>query len=263
MERQLHQTVQLIPGCLDYPKGKTSGIATVFQINAPSYSWKTTAFTPTFPDEDGSLWAFWSGILQTSIRSRASSIRSTTWSNLGINTIELMPVNEFEGNSSWGYNPNYYFAVDKYYGPKNDLKKLIDTLHQNGMAVILDVVYNHSFGTSPYVMLYWDKQNSRPAANSPFFNPIPKHDYNVGNDMNHESPSTKQYISNALKFWLREFRVDGFRFDLSKGLHRRIHSGTLLPLHCMMPQGCHPFGICWYCLESEPGGLCDPGTFCG
>jgi glycosidase len=208
------------PGMLDYPKGKTSGIATVFQINAPSYSWKTTAFTPPsrtkmvvyellvrdFTDKHS-----FQGVIDT----------INYLKHLGINTIELMPVNEFEGNSSWGYNPNYYFAVDKYYGPKNDLKKLIDTLHQNGMAVILDVVYNHSFGTSPYVMLYWDKQNSRPAANSPFFNPIPKHDYNVGNDMNHESPSTKQYISNALKFWLREFRVDGFRFDLSKGFTQK------------------------------------------
>ena len=138
-----------------------------------------------------------------------------------------MPVNEFEGNSSWGYNPNYYFAVDKYYGTKNSLKKLIDICHQNGIAVILDVVYNHSFGTSPYVMMWWDKANNRPAANSPFFNPIPKHDYNVGFDFNHESIATKRYISKALKFWIDEFKIDGYRFDLSKGFTQKNSLGDV------------------------------------
>jgi hypothetical protein len=75
-------------------------------------------------------------------------------------------------------------------------------------------------------MLYWNKINNRPAANSPFYNPIPKHDFNVGNDMNHESPASKQYISRALKFWLQEFRVDGFRFDLSKGFTQKNTLGN-------------------------------------
>jgi glycosidase len=209
-------TSSTYPGMLEYPKGKTSGIATVLQINAPSYTWKTATFTPP----SFSKLVVYELLVRdfTNKHSFQGVIDTISYlKRMGINTIELMPVNEFEGNSSWGYNPNYYFAVDKYYGPKNNLKKLIDTCHQNGIAVVLDVVYNHSMGTTPYAMLYWDKQNNRPAANSPFFNPVPKHDYNVGNDMNHESPSTKQYISNALKFWLSEFRVDGFRFDLSKG----------------------------------------------
>jgi 1,4-alpha-glucan branching enzyme len=51
--------------------------------------------------------------------------------NLGINAVELMPVNEFEGNESWGYNPSFYFAADKYYGPADDLKKFIDYAHSN------------------------------------------------------------------------------------------------------------------------------------
>ncbi len=213
------------PGMLPYPKGKTSGIATVLQINAPSYSWKTNSFTPPAR----TTMVVYELLVRdfTDKHSFQAVIDTIKYlKHLGINAIELMPVNEFEGNSSWGYNTSYYFAVDKYYGPKNDLKKLIDTCHQSGIAVILDVVYNHAFGTSPYVMLYWDKLNNRPAATSPFYNPVPKHDYNVGNDMNHESPSSKQYISNALKFWLQEFRVDGFRFDLSKGFTQKNTLGN-------------------------------------
>ena len=65
-----------------------------------------------------------------------------------------MPVNEFEGNSSWGYNPVFYFAVDRYYGPENDLKRLVNEAHKQGIAVILDAVLNHSFGQSSMVRLY-------------------------------------------------------------------------------------------------------------
>ena len=65
-----------------------------------------------------------------------------------------MPVNEFEGNTSWGYNPSFYFAVDKYYGTKNDLRAFVDECHGQGMAVIIDLVLNHSFGQSPFYLLY-------------------------------------------------------------------------------------------------------------
>jgi hypothetical protein len=62
----------------------------------------------------------------------------------------------------------------------------------------MDIVLNHAFGTSPYVMLYWDAANNRPSAESPFYNPIAKHDFNVGFDMNHESAATKEYVSRIL-----------------------------------------------------------------
>ena len=61
-----------------------------------------------------------------------------------------MPFNEFEGNNSWGYNPDFYFAPDKYYGPKNTLKEFIDSCHTKGIAVIMDMALNHSFGLIPW-----------------------------------------------------------------------------------------------------------------
>ena len=74
---------------------------------------------------------------------------------LEINAIELMPTNEFEGNSSWGYNPNYYFAPDKYYGPRNNFKAFVDACHERGIAVIIDLVLNHAYGSCPFVQMYW------------------------------------------------------------------------------------------------------------
>ncbi|HET7896105.1 MAG TPA: alpha-amylase family glycosyl hydrolase, partial [Flavisolibacter sp.] len=140
---------------------------------------------------------------------------------LGINAIEIMPFNEFEGNNSWGYNPDFYFTPDKYYGPASNLKRFIDSAHRRGIAVIMDIALNHQFGLSPMVQLYWDAANNRPAANNPWFNPVPKHAYNVGYDMNHESADTKYFVDRVVQHWLQQYKIDGFRFDLAKGFTQK------------------------------------------
>ena len=204
------------PNLKPYPNGLADGIVSVLQTEQQPYIWVTNTFEP--PAKTDLI--VYELLIRDFIGAHSFAVLKDTLSylkTLGINAIELMPINEFEGNLSWGYNPNFYFAPDKYYGPKNTVKEFIDVCHSQGFAVILDVVYNHSFGTSPYVKLYWDSENNRPAANSPFYNPVPKHDFNVGYDMNHESQATKQYISRAIKFWIEEYRVDGYRLDLSKG----------------------------------------------
>jgi len=143
---------------------------------------------------------------------------------LGVNVLELMPVNEFEGNSSWGYNPSFYFAPDKYYGPKNDLKKLIDECHKRGIAVVIDLVLNHSYGQSPLVRMYFE--NGKPAANNPWYNVdhnFQNPDAHWGYDFNHESPHTKAFVDSVNTFWLTHYKVDGFRFDFTKGFSNTIY----------------------------------------
>ncbi len=210
----------------DPPAGKTQGIATVLQTAQQPYSWTSTSFNPPAVTD---MVIYELLIRDFTDKHSFQSIIDTLGylKTLGINTIELMPVSEFEGNLSWGYNPNYYFAVDKYYGPAKDLKRLIDICHQNGIAVVLDMVLNHAFGTSPYVLLYWDATINKPSADSPFYNTIEKHDYNVGYDMNHESPDTKVYVSRILKYWISEYHVDGYRFDLSKGFTQKNTLGNV------------------------------------
>lgn len=137
--------------------------------------------------------------------------------NLGVNAIELMPIMEFEGNESWGYNPMYFFAPDKYYGKKEDLKNFIQACHQRGIAVILDMVLNHAFGLNPMVRMYWDEAAGKPAADSPWFNQDPTHPFNVGYDFNHESTYTQDFVDSVNAYWVNEYHFDGYRFDLSKG----------------------------------------------
>jgi 1,4-alpha-glucan branching enzyme len=140
---------------------------------------------------------------------------------LGINAIELMPVTEFNGNDSWGYNPTFMFAVDKYYGTKNKLKEFIDKCHASGIAVIMDMVLNHQDLPNPYVMMDFDFTGMKPNPSNKWFNVTATHPYSVFFDMNHESAYTQHYVDTINYHWLREYKIDGFRYDLSKGFTQK------------------------------------------
>ena len=212
------------PGLIQYPVGLTSNVVSVMQPGQTPYQWQVTNFQKPAKEK---LVVYELLIRDFTSAQTYKSITDTLGylQRLGINCLELMPVMEFEGNNSWGYNPMFHMAVDKWYGPRNELKKLIDEAHKKGIAVVLDMVLNHAFGLNPMVRLYWDAANNRPAANSPWFNAIPRHPYNVGYDFNHETQATKDYVDRVNKFWIEEYKFDGFRFDLSKGF-TQTNSGS-------------------------------------
>jgi len=154
--------------------------------------------------------------------------------NLKINAIKIMPVMEFEGNMSWGYNTAFHLAPDKRYGPANKLKEFIDLCHQNGIAVILDIALNHVFGRSPLERMWmldpdgdgWANTNTngeRTTFENPYINLTPRHTFNVGSDLNHFLASgpgvnmTKTYVTRAIQTWIQDYKIDGFRWDLTKG----------------------------------------------
>lgn len=147
--------------------------------------------------------------------------------HLGVNAIELMPVQEFAGNNSWGYNPTFMFAPDKAYGTKTALKEFIDAAHAEGIAVIMDVVFNHQEIPNPYVALWFDLQTYKVTPDNPMFNVDATHPFSVFYDMNHESELTQFYMDTTLHYWLNEYRIDGFRFDLSKGFTQNNTGGNV------------------------------------
>lgn len=209
-------TADVYPNLKPYPTGSTTGIVSVMQASPPAYTWKNTSFTRPAKNK----LVIYELHVRDFIAAHNYKVLKDTLSylsNLGVNAIELMPINEFEGNDSWGYNPDFYFAPDKYYGTENDLKAFIDECHSRGIAVIQDMVLNHSFGSSPMVQLYFNSSTQKPASNSPWFNVDPTHPYNVGYQFNHESVATKYFAKNVMKFWMSEYKIDGFRFDLAKG----------------------------------------------
>ena len=214
------------PDLIDYPKGKTTGLVSVLQTAEPEYEWTATDFER--PAKENLV------IYELLMRDFLATHHYLTLidtlnylQNLGINAIELMPVNEFDGNLSWGYNPAYYLAPDKYYGTKNDLKALIDSCHRRGIAVILDVVLNHSTGASPLAALYWDNNTNNVTAENPWYNVTATHDFNVFHDFNHESEYTRAFSKRVMSHWIEEYKVDGYRFDLSKGFTQNNTLGNV------------------------------------
>ena len=203
------------PNLKPYPTGQTTGIVSILQTNQTPYVWTATNFQR--PARTNLV--VYELLMRDFIgRHDYQTLRDTLnyLSRLGVNAIELMPINEFDGNDNWGYSPDFYFAPDKYYGTKLAFKQFIDECHRRGIAVILDMVLNHSTGQSPMVQLYQDA-NGNPAANNPWFNQTATHPYNVYNDMNHESLFTKYFSKQVMTFWLQEYKIDGYRFDLAGG----------------------------------------------
>lgn len=201
---------------LTYPQGAI-GLVSVFKIQQDTYNWQVTEFT--MPQKENMV------IYEMLLRDFTQSAningalqRLDYLKDLGITAIELMPIQEFDGNNSWGYNPTHYFAPDKAYGTPEMYKQFIDECHKRGIAVILDMVFNQATGNCPFVKMYWDSSKNRPLPNNPWMNELAPHPYSVFEDFNHSYAGTRNYFKQVLKYWITEFKIDGYRMDLTKGL---------------------------------------------
>lgn len=205
------------PDLLDYPTGKgANGYVTVIQPGKPKYEWSEATLNFKRPNKNNlviyELWIY----DYTEGRSLKGLMKRLDYiQNLGVNAIELMPICEFDGNYNWGYSPNHYFAPDRAYGSETMYKEFIDECHKRGIAVILDMVFNHATGLNPMNKLY---PYGSDLANNPWFNVNVPHSDNVYEDWNHGFAPAKEMFTRALKYWLTEYKVDGFRLDLSHGL---------------------------------------------
>lgn len=211
------------PNLKAYPSGKTTGIVSVFYANAPAYNWQNTTFTK--PAQKNLV--IYELLPRDFVATHSYQTITDTLNyiaRLGVNAIELMPVNEFEGNDSWGYNSNFMFALDKYYGTPNAYKAFIDACHSRGIAVIQDIVLEDQFGSSPMVQMYATSTGS-PAANSPWFDQTNMHPDAVGYQLNHSLAATQYFTENVMKYWMQEYHIDGFRFDEAKG-YTQVNSGN-------------------------------------
>ncbi|HET6254450.1 MAG TPA: alpha-amylase family glycosyl hydrolase [Puia sp.] len=204
------------PNLKTFPAAAAGTLASILQTGQTPYNWQVTNFQRPAKSNlriyelwlsDFTAAGNWQGLIDT----------LGYLKHLGINAVEIEPFCNFEGSNSWGYNPNFYFAPDKVYGTPTAIRQLVDACHQQGMAVIMDLVMNHSFGSSPMVQMYWNSALGVPAANNPWFNQYPTHAFNVGYQFNHESPATIDFTRRVIDYWLTSYHVDGYRWDLAKG----------------------------------------------
>jgi 1,4-alpha-glucan branching enzyme len=209
------------PDLPPYPAGQEREV-TVLQTGQTPYNWSAATTNFVKPEKDNLV------VYEVLVRDFDANKsfqnlidRIDYFKNLKINAIQLMPVMEFEGTESWGYNTSFHLALDKAYGTASKLKEFVDLCHQNGIAVILDVALNHAFGRNPMDRMWMSDPDGDgwggPASDNPYFNVTATHSYGVGNDFNHQSAYTKYYVKRVIKQWVQEFKIDGFRWDLTKG----------------------------------------------
>ncbi len=216
------------PNLKPYPVNKTTGLVSILHPARETYQWQTTDFNPPAPEDMVIYELLIRDFVETSAIKDVME-KLDYLEELGVNVIELMPINQFEGNISWGYNPALYFATDKAYGTIEDYKRFIDECHSRGIAVVLDIVLNHSFNLSPHVQMYFDPNAGnwgKPSPDNPWFlEDCPHEPWCWGNTFDQNSPYVHEMFNRITEFWLTEFRVDGFRFDFTKGFTNQQTGG--------------------------------------
>jgi 1,4-alpha-glucan branching enzyme len=140
-------------------------------------------------------------------------------STLGINAIELMPVNEYPGDYSWGYLVRHYFATESSYGSTEDLKRFIDECHARGIRVFIDGIYNHTDAECPLLLIdrnYWYYEHMHyPEDPANYWGP----EFNYDNyDEKLDVKPAWKYIGDVLRYWVQEYHIDGIRFDAVRQL---------------------------------------------
>ncbi|KPQ36448.1 MAG: 1,4-alpha-glucan branching enzyme [Phormidesmis priestleyi Ana] len=136
--------------------------------------------------------------------------------SLGVNALELMPIQSCPMEIGWGYNLRHYFALRSSYGKPTDLKQLIDQCHERNISVLLDIVLNHSEAESPLTKIdydYWYRREAKDPDNSWG----PEFDYNHYDDNYNRYPA-RDFMRDMVNFWITEYHFDGLRFDAVKQL---------------------------------------------
>ncbi|QCE41547.1 alpha-amylase family glycosyl hydrolase [Psychroserpens sp. NJDZ02] len=207
------------PNLPTYPVGQEREV-TVLQTGQIAYPWVVTDFNKP-KKEDLVIYEVLIRDFDADRNFQDLIDKIAYFKNLNVNAIQLMPIMEFEGNESWGYNTSFHLALDKFYGTETKLKEFIDLCHQNDIAVILDVALNHAFGRNPMNRMWMTDADGdgwgEPSTENPYFNTTARHSYSVGSDFNHQSLLTQHYVERVVKHWVEEFKIDGLRWDLTKG----------------------------------------------
>ena len=215
----------IYPDLKPYPHDKTTGLVSIMHPGRTPYEWQVADFTPPAKEDMVIYELLIRDFVETSaIKTVMDSLDYLQ--KLGVNVIELMPINQFGGNISWGYNPMTYFATDKAYGTRDDYKRFIDAAHARGMAVVIDIVLNHTDDPSPLLQMYWNSNLNRPSPQNPWYlETCPHQPWCWFQTFDQNSVYTHEYFKRILQYWLTEFKIDGFRFDFTKGFTNQQTGG--------------------------------------
>ncbi len=133
--------------------------------------------------------------------------------SLGVSAVKLMPVNEFPGDRSWGYNPSDPYAIESAFGGPDGLKRFVKACHENGLAVLIDVVHNH-YGPSDLEMWQYDGWSQNGLGGIFFYNEGWKASTLWGSTrLDYGRQEVKDYVHGQIRMFVEDYHVDGFRWD--------------------------------------------------
>ncbi|HET7116481.1 MAG TPA: alpha-amylase family glycosyl hydrolase [Hanamia sp.] len=204
------------PGLKAFPIQAAGTLAGVLETGQTPYTWNDNSFVK--PDKRNLV--IYELLIRDFVATQSWNTLTDTLNylkKLGINAIEVLPFCNFEGASSWGYNPNFFFAPDKVYGTPDAVKHFVDVCHQNGIAVIMDLAMQDVFGSSPLASMYWNSSTNTPTLQNPWLDSLPTHPFNVGYQFNHSSQATIDLRNRVYAYWINNYHLDGYRFDLAGG----------------------------------------------
>ncbi len=147
--------------------------------------------------------------------------RLASLAELGVSALEIMPVGQFPGERNWGYDGVHPFAVQNTYGGPFGLQRLVDAAHRHGLAVILDVVYNHFGPEGNYFGMF-----------GPYF--TDRYSTPWGKAVNYDGPDcgpVRQMVLDNARMWIRDFHIDGLRLDAVHAIYDFSDVHILAPLH--------------------------------
>lgn len=147
---------------------------------------------------------------------------------LGINVIQVMPIAEFAGDLSWGYNPAHLFAVESAYGGPDGFKRLVKEAHRRDIAVILDVVYNH-FGPSDLDLWQFDGWQENDKGGIYFYNDHRSQTPWGDTRPDYGREEVRRFIHDNVMMWLKDYHLDGLRYDMTVYIHSTNAGGEAIP----------------------------------
>jgi maltooligosyltrehalose trehalohydrolase len=169
-------------------------------VDAAAFAWSDGGWTPP-PCHEAVIYEMHVGTFTREGTFDAALTHLPGLAAMGVNAVELMPIAEFAGDRNWGYDGVALFAPESSYGGPDGLRRFVDAAHRAGLAVLLDVVYNHFGPAGNYTGLY-AAEYLDPTENTPW-----------GAAINFLSDDVRRFYRENLLHWVHEYHIDGFRFD--------------------------------------------------
>ncbi len=213
------------PNLKPFPSKAAGSLVSILQTGQAPFNWKVPNFSR--PDKKNLIiYELWVKDFVYNANWQALTDTLFYLKKLGVNAVEIMPFNNFEGFTSWGYNSNYFFAPDKVYGTSTALKEFVDACHTQGMAVIMDLAMAGVSGSSPLSTMYWNSATNTPSASNPWLNQVSRNGNVVGSQFNHSAQATIDLRNRVYAHWLKNYNLDGFRFDLIEAYTQNSSGGN-------------------------------------